>query len=1013
MLVPCVAPAQAGARTQAHVATHYVIDRWTTDAGLPESSVNAIMQSRDGYLWIGTYGGVVRFDGTAFVPPSARVRAAIPSPRVTTLAQDASGGVWVGTEAGLAHVVGDDSATSLGARDGLPAGTPVALVTVDDTLWMLSSAGGLARIRDGHVAILIPPNGVLGDYGFGMVPAAHGRLWVHARRGAFLVDRGTGSVTPVRAIRGDPVTGVAFLEPDSAMWIGTQHGFARVTDADTQVVSFRGTPLLGVGIASVDRTADGALWLAAGVSGLWRQPALSKPGVPRARGDTLRRITQPAAGDEILRVLVDHEGNVWAGSRIGGLYRVRPALFTMYTTANGLAGDVEAGVLADHKGRVWVGSNCGGLSVINGASVHTYTTPDGVENSCIWSLAEGHDGSIWFGSYGGGLGHVVDGTVHWFTTADGLPDDAVLSLFVDRAGTLWIGTAQGLTSYQQGRFVTLDTVQGLVQNEVRTIYQARDGALWLGTLGGVSRLQDGHFTNYTSANGLPSAYVRAIYEDSSGTFWFGTYGGGLVRFRHDSVRVFSTDDGLFDDVISSLVEDAHGNLWMSSNRGVSFVALRALDAYARGTLPRIFATAYGTADGMISAETNGGFEPSVARTPDGRLWYPTVAGVAVIDPAAAVVNPVPPAVHIDAVAVNGRPMRSDSALVVGPGAPDIEISYSGISFSQPNAVIFRYRLDAWDPQWVEAGTRRTAYYSRLAPGSYRFMVTAANRDGVWSDSSTAMAFRVLAPVWERWWFRVLVLSILVIVVLGAIRARLARLRRAHLQQQEFSRQLIAREEAERKRVAGELHDSLGQDLLVVKNRALLALGVLPADDAARDQVTHISEVATEAIANVRRIAQNLRPYQIDRLGLTTALRAGIESVAESSGLIFDVFVDDINGLLTTEAEINLFRVVQETLNNVVKHAQASHVRVRVERDGNTLYLQVVDDGRGFEQQRGSQAPLKPGGLGLSGIFERTQIMGGTSTVESAPGAGTRVRVTVPLSVEALDSAAWRGQPAAR
>jgi signal transduction histidine kinase/ligand-binding sensor domain-containing protein len=985
----------AGGGVRAQTAGfHYTVDRWNTDVGLPENGVNAIVQTRDGYLWLGTFGGAVRFDGTSFVTPSDRARGAIPSQRVVTLAQDASGALWIGTENGIARLGAHDSVASYGARDGLPGGAAIGLVAVGDTIWTLSTQGALSRIVGGRVTVVIPANAALGDYGFELAAASGGRLWVHGRTGIWLMDRRTARLTRVTAIRGDTVLGVAFTDRDSSAWLTTRGGLAHVSSADTELVSLAGTPLFHHTIPNIARSSDGALWLAVGEMGLWRMP-LPIHGAARMPDDKPVRITAQTSTDLlVLRVFVDREDNVWVGTRTDGLMRVRRALFTTYTRADGLAANVAAGVLADAQGRVWVGGNCGGLSVISHSGIRRITRD--LPNTCVWTLAPSRDGGVWVGTYGGGLGHLLDGSFAWYGPGDGLPSSAILSLFTDRDGTLWIGTENGLTRFRDGRFVTYDTSRGLVQSEVRTIYQARDGALWLGTHGGVSRFQHGRFTNYTAANGLPRAYVRAIYQDTSGTLWFGTYGGGLARLRGDSMRVFTTSDGLFDNVISSITADARGNLWMSSNRGVFVVSLRALDDYARGALPRIFSTAYGISDGMISAETNGGFEPAVTRTPDGRLWYPTVAGVAVIDPAAAATNPVPPVVHIDAVAVNGRIVTADSTVVVGPGSADVEISYSGLSFSQPNAVIFRYRLAGWDDKWVEAGTRRSAYYSRLAPGRYRFLVSAANRDGVWSDSTTALSVTVRAALWQTWWFRILALAVVMLGVLGAVRARIVRLGRAHAQQHEYSRQLIAREEAERKRVAGELHDSLGQDLLVVKNRALLAMHALPAGGPAHEQVAQISDVASDAIANVRRIAQNLRPYQIDRLGLTTALRSGIDAVAIASGLEFDVSVDDIDGLLSTEAEINLFRIVQESLNNVVKHAKATHVRVRIERTSDSLRLEIVDDGHGFVQLRGSQIALTPGGMGLSGIAERTQILGGSSSVDSTPGIGTRVRVSVPL-----------------
>jgi signal transduction histidine kinase len=337
-------------------------------------------------------------------------------------------------------------------------------------------------------------------------------------------------------------------------------------------------------------------------------------------------------------------------------------------------------------------------------------------------------------------------------------------------------------------------------------------------------------------------------------------------------------------------------------------------------------------------------------------------------------------------------------MVVGPGRPNLEFRYAAASLSAPEHVTFRYRLEEFDDDWVEAGSRRVAYYPRLPSGRYRFTVTAANRNGVWNPEVAAVAFRVAAPLWNTWPFRLAVAATL-IGLLGAILWRrevgIRRVRAAH---EAFAQELIESQEHERKRIARELHDGLGQDLLVARNRALLALRDTDLGAPPREQLEEITEVTARSLATVRHLAHTLTPYQLDHLGLTAALRAVVETMADSAGLQLEIAMENVDRLLPTEGEINLYRIVQEALSNVVHHADASKVTVHVRRTGPTISLTIVDDGRGFAVHRDAEGRLI-GGFGLSGMSERARILGSRLRVESARARGTRIEMAVPVPTE--------------
>ncbi|MDP3909909.1 MAG: triple tyrosine motif-containing protein, partial [Gemmatimonadales bacterium] len=354
-----------------------------------------------------------------------------------------------------------------------------------------------------------------------------------------------------------------------------------------------------------------------------------------------------------------------------------------------------------------------------------------------------------------------------------------------------------------------------------------------------------------------------------------------------------------------------------------------------------------------------------------------------------------PSVTVEEIVVDGVARPSADPLAIGPGRPNLEFRYTGLSLSAPQHVTFRYRLEGFDEDWVLAGTRRIAYYPRLEPGQYRFVVTAANRDGAWNPAGASLRLRVATPFWNMGWFRLAVVAGLLGLLVGVWRRRETAARRARAAREEFSRRLLESQEHERKRIAGELHDGLGQELLVVKNRALLALGSEGLRPPAREQLQQITAVVTQSLENVRGLAHNLTPYQLDHLGLSAALRAMIEAVAETTEISLEASVDDIDDLLPVASQINLYRIAQEGLSNVARHSAAATARIEIRRAGDSIDLTIADDGRGFAVRRdGDGRPA--GGFGLSGIAERARIIGGKVEVVSAPGRGTRIVLSLPV-----------------
>lgn len=430
---------------------------------------------------------------------------------------------------------------------------------------------------------------------------------------------------------------------------------------------------------------------------------------------------------------------------------------------------------------------------------------------------------------------------------------------------------------------------------------------------------------------------------------------------------------------------------MSSNRGIYRTSRQQLNDFAEGRIPAIICTAYGKPDGMLNNECNGGRQPSALQTPDGHLWFPTQDGVVVIDPEAVPFNPQPPPVLIESVVLDHVHIGFADGVHIKPGQADLEIAYTGLSYTKPQQVRFRYRLVGQDGDWVDAGTRRTAYYPYLPPGRYTFQVIAANSDGVWNLEGASMQIAVLPPFYQTWWF--ITLAALVFAGLGlmAYSRRVRQLKRARAAQEAFSRRLIESQEAERQRLAAELHDGLGQSLVIIKNRALH--GVEMRDGGlAFEQMEEIADSAGQALFEVREIAHNLRPFQIDRLGLTKAIGAMVARADRANGVRFAADVEAIDGLLSPEFEINFYRIIQESINNVIKHSRATEACVTVRRTAQGIDLTIEDNGCGFDPAAARPSEPGQGGFGLTGLVERARILGSTPQIDSTPGRGTRIRL---------------------
>jgi signal transduction histidine kinase/ligand-binding sensor domain-containing protein len=957
------------------VADPYLQTVWTTEDGLPQNSVTAIVQSRDGYLWLSTFGGLARFDGVRFTIFNSANTPGMKSNRITALFEDRRGILWLGTETGELMSLQDGVGTTY-PLSGALEGAIVSSITGDDAgiLW-LGTTKGLARFQDGTFTAYTTADGLPNNQIYTGALDQAGRLWMMATRELTQFDGRRFVTYPFRE---GLLEGFITPRRQGGLWVAATTGVALFLDGKFVVYPHvtRSTQYM----RTLFEDREGTVWIG----------YLSPPMVKRFQSGSFSSYAMKSGEYEIRAIYEDREGNLWIGSIGGGLIRLKKRAVATYTTDNGLPSNNVFAITDDGVGGTWIATALG-LAHVRAGKTTVYTNKDGMPSSYATALLRDRAGSLWIGS-NLGLTRFKDQRFINYTPAQGLSGLVVMSLAEDRDGNVWIGTMDGLNRLRDGAFTVYNRAAGLVSNDVRSIVQARDGALWVGTTGGLSRFNQGTFTSYTTRDGMSNGYVRAIVEEPDGALWLGTYGGGLNRFKNGRFTPVTIKDGLFDDFVSRILEDDRGNFWMLGNRGIFSVKRAELNDFADGRVGSITSIAYGIDDGMMSSEGEGNAQPAGWRAADGKMWFPTIKGVAVLDPSP--VNSLPSPVVIQGVTVDRVAQSATHRVQIHPGQQNLEIYYAGLTFSRPEQVKFKYQLVNFDRGWVDAGTRRTAYYPQLPPGSYTFRVVADNGFGVWNMTGQSLSVIVLPPFYQTWWFGTLV-SLAVAGMIALIwHQRVSRFQRAHAAQQAFSRQLIASQENERKRIAAELHDSLGQRLVIIKNLALILLNG-SATAHAREQLDEISTEASHALGEVREISYNLRPHQLDRLGLTKAVEALVKKAASASPITFSSEIDDIDGVFPKEAEINFYRVAQESVNNVVKHSAATDASVTVRRDDGRIALTVRDNGKGFVPETIQRDP-SAGGLGLVGISERATLLGGHATIQSAPGRGTTIGMSIDL-----------------
>ncbi len=822
--------------------TDVTVTRWGLADGLPQTSVTSLVQSRDGYLWLTTFGGIARFDGLTFTVHNLASTPQLGTNRYLTSYEDRRGWLWFGGENGalVRYRAGQFE------RVAMPPGVDDSVIAVVDDpggrVYATTHTKLLVVVDDDVVATAVPVDSQRVD-GTGL--AADGALWgVNALGPRCLL----GPCPDDRSAHGDTVDrvigNVVGHADDGSLWLVGYQGLWRLAPG-SQAPTLE-HPIVPVGFHSALRglaidSVRQRVWVSAGRQ-LWRRDGPDS-GWREVAGVDAALLAH--AKDGLRSLLVDREGGLWVGMDRGGLVRVRDPDVDRFTAAAGL-GDAAFTVVEDRAGRTWVSGNCMPLRVRRpGAS---FELARGIDAPCPLAMAVADDGAVWIADRGRLLRITAgaDASADSVAIVDLGPDLATAfgyALIFDETHTLWVGTdAHGLVrldrgadgSYRVGR--RWRAADGLGSDRVRVITpvaSSAGGGLWLGTDAGAARLTaDGTITSFDQRAGLAAGTIRDIQLGADGSIWFASYGGGLSRRRDDRFVTFTSRQGLCDDTVSRVIE-VDGELWVNGNRGVSHVAITDLDEVARGARAELRCLLLQTGEG------NGGVQPSGWRGVDGRLWFPTIDGVVRIDPTTTVgkVTP-PPLVAIEAVINQGKPLRTDDAAVVriAAGRGDLDVRYTGLAYDAPAQLRFRHRLLGRDVAWIDAGSRRSVNYTRLPPGPYTFEVTVQNQRGQWAEPAR-LRFAIAPHLWQTTWFPFAAggLGLLLAVGVFQLRVRAVRHRNRLLQAEVLERQSAeasAREQEERYRTLFEsttdglfVHDPSGR--LVEVNGAACALLDLP------------------------------------------------------------------------------------------------------------------------------------------------------------------------------------------
>jgi ligand-binding sensor domain-containing protein/signal transduction histidine kinase len=990
--------------------SQYLHDSWGTEKGFPSGSISAIAQTPDGYLWIGTDKGLVRFDGLSF----RQFEQANPDPfvigPVRALLADAQENLWIllqntklfryhdGTFE-LSRGEAENGITAMGqgtAGAVLLSSLAIGTLTYSDNRFRtVSSAavfadaanlayGGTPDQRSARFSwsygnmpdhLASPTSAVVS-----MAQTTDGRIWLGTEDGGLFYLHDGRVSTASSGLAGTKINCLLPLE-NAGLWIGTSKGMLRWNGSE---LTRAGLPasLLQVDVLSMIRDRDSNLWVG------------TTRGFLRFNANGVSSLSTPATSGPVTALFEDREGNIWIGG-VRGLERLRDSTFITYSVPS-LKSQSMGPLYVDSDDHTWFAPIEGGLRWLKGGESGAVTV-DGLTRDVVYSISGRGRNDLWVGRQRGGLTHLryVDGsfTAKTYTQVDGLAQNGVYAVYASRDGGVWSGTLSGgVSELRNGHFTTYTTANGLASNTVSSIAEGADGTMWFGTPNGISALSKGGWRSYGVSAGLSSPDVNCLLVDSTGVLWIGT-AEGLAFLGEGHLKVPQGVPDSLHEPILGMAEDRNGWLWVATASHVLEVKRSSL---VGGKLQETDLREYGLADGLQGTEGVKRYQ-SVLADAQGQVWFSTNRGLSVVNPARATVNSAPALVLIEGVSADGSPLDLRGPIRIPAAKQRTTFRYVGLSLGNAERVRYRYRLDNFDPGWSEAVTNREATYGNLGAGSYRFRVMASNSAGVWNGAEAAVGFEVEPTLWQTWWFRLACVICAGLITLLVYRLRMHQLTR--LLNVRFEERL-----AERTRIAQELHDTFLQGVVSVSMQLHVTVDQLPDDSPLRASLNRILQLTGQVVDEGRNTLRGLR----SSIESAQDLKNSFSRIPQELGhpeVDFRVVVEGASLPLRSAIRDDVYSIGREALVNAFRHSGASSVDLHLEYAAHELRLLVQDDGCGIDPRVLHFG--RDGHWGLSGMRERAERIGGKLRVLSRIGGGTEVELCLPSDI------AWESSPASK
>lgn len=1037
---------------EAHNPADLHLDCLSSDDGLSHNTVLCVVQDREGFMWFGTRQGLNRYDGYRFqvFRHEETVPASLSHDHIWTLLEDEAGVLWAGSDHGLNRWDAERNAfTRYYPEPGNSGCNSVRTIFEDSRqqFWVGTGGGGCFRFDrasgtfrpyEGRSAAERAAGGITVNALCECVP---GKMWVATLNGLFQVDLTADTTLPLPAAMQRagldhlPVYAV-MRDQNGDLWIGTDRRLYRSPSGSgygpelhEYMLPMDLTPAKPAPVNAIYEDDLGQLWVGTLGGGIYRYLRESDR-FTRYRPCKCLKDTGGLSSSWIHTIFKNRSGTYWFGTNEGvGKFTVSQSLFSKFEPKPGdpralCQGEIKA-LCEDRFGDLWIGTWGSGICKLNprsGSFTHYRHDPANsyaLGNDRVLSIMEDRAGTIWIGTEGnGGLYRFESETEHFQrfeVSAPGSLGEALIStLFEDQAGDLWIGTAgDGLGRYDR----RTGTFQGyrhdpadphsLSNNHIYTLYQDHSGNLWVGTAARLNRFdhRTGRFEHFGAgvdgAGTLPGNEIYAITQDHDGQLWVGTE-GGLAELQPTAsekitFRNIPEQEGLAAAAVFGILEDARGVLWLQTQKG--------LTSYHPHTQ---VVRHYTTEDGCVKfTKKLVGGSNAYLKNRSGDMLFGGVNGLTVYGhDAGERLRLMPPPVVLTGLEIDNQPQsifavsagktggRKKTSLTIPSGYRNLVIEFAALDFAMPQENHYAYRLEGFDPDWIYCGNQHYASYAAVPAGQYTFRVKGANHEGVWNLEGTSLAVEIVPPLWARRGFLPLVIFLGISLFSLVYFLRVSALKRSQRDQERFSKQLIESQEEERKRIASELHDSLGQNLLIINNE--LMQQQYQSGEADSD-LTQLSTMVREAISEVREISYNLHPHQIERLGLRKAIESAVKKIDHASPISFSARIDEIDDLFPEGSRIHFFRIVQEALTNVYKHARATRATVEIRRLNDHLLTEISDDGSGFNPADLDKNRRESTSLGIANMRERAMLLNGQFQIHSRPGRGTVVRVKIPLT----------------